>query len=143
MTILKKYWGIIALSIVLVALDIWSKEVFYTQFLAYYFFIKFLLSERMAERTRKIVSIAIWSIFIFAGATMFYVNNYMPHGPMIDTGDVVCQNDDHGPCGEKYIEDTRRLNIPDWAKFFRTSEAELLMLGLVFAGIVVSTKGRE
>lgn len=82
----------------------------------------------------------IWALFIVLCASMFYVNHYLPHGPMIDTGDVVCQNDDRGPCGEKYIEDTRRLNIPDWAKFFRTSEAELLIYALAFAGIIASSR---
>lgn len=62
---------------------------------------------------------------------------------MIDTGDVVCQNDDRGPCAEKFIEDTSNLNIPEWAKFFKQSEGMLLWMGLIFAGIVISTKKNE
>jgi hypothetical protein len=81
---------------------------------------------------------AIWAVFLIFFATTYYVNHYLPHGPHIDTGDVVCQNDGRGPCGESYIEDTRRLNIPSWAKFLRTSEADLLLLGLALAGVCVS-----
>lgn len=73
-------------------------------------------------------------------ALTFYVNWYMPHGPKYPTGEIVCQNDDRGPCGEQYKEDTRNLDIPEWAKFLRTSEATLLVMGLLFAGIVVGNR---
>ena len=56
--------------------------------------------------------------------------------PMVPTGDYVCKNDDRGPCGEKYIEDVRDLDIPNWAKFFKKSDGEILLFGLIFAGIV-------
>ena len=80
--------------------------------------------------------LASLAVIIFGLTT--YVNWYMPHGPMIDTGDVVCRNDDRGPCSEAYIEDTRNLDIPEWAKFLRTSENELLIFGLAFAAVYVS-----
>lgn len=66
----------------------------------------------------------------------------MPHGPMIDTGDIVCQNDDRGPCGEKYIEDTRGLDIPNWAKVLRESGV-MLLFGLAFAGICAGRKNDD
>jgi hypothetical protein len=83
---------------------------------------------------------AIWLAVIGLGGGVYYVNHYLPHGPMYATGDVVCQNDDRGPCGEEYREDFHRLDIPDWAKFFKGSEAELLLMGLVFAGIIASSR---
>jgi hypothetical protein len=83
---------------------------------------------------------AIWLAVISLGGGVYYVNHYLPHGPMYDTGDVVCQNDGRGPCGEEYKEDFRSLDIPQWAKFLKGSEAELLLMGLVFAGCVASSR---
>jgi hypothetical protein len=82
----------------------------------------------------------IWLAAIGLGGGIYYVNHYLPHGPMYDTGDVACQNDDRGPCGEQYEEDFHRLNIPDWAKFLKGSEAELLLMGLFVAGILASNR---
>ncbi len=64
---------------------------------------------------------------------MYYVNNYMPHGQMIATGQEVCINDGR-TCGEKYVEDTRNLDIPDWVRFLK-EEAETLIFALIFIGI--------
>ena len=69
---------------------------------------------------------------------IFYVNHYLPHGPSYPTGDIVCQNDDRGPCREEYKEDLRGLNIPNWAKFLRGSEGWGLVIGLLIAGGVIS-----
>ena len=67
----------------------------------------------------------------------------MPHGPSYPTGDIVCLYDDRGPCGEEYKEDLRNVDIPNWAKFLRKSEGELLLLGLLLAGIVISSAKNE
>ena len=67
----------------------------------------------------------------------------MPHGPSYDTGDVVCRNDDMGPCGEVYQEDMRNLNIPNWAKILRGSGTDLLMLGLAIIGIILSSTNKN
>jgi len=85
---------------------------------------------------------AIWLTAIGLGGGIYYVNHHLPHGPMYATGDVVCQNDDRGPCGEEYREDFENLDIPDWAKFLKGSEAGLLLMGLVFAGIIASVRPR-
>lgn len=135
--IIKKHLGLIAIGIISISLDIMQKHVFFTQLFSYFLFIKLLFSDYI-NTYRKKICVTIWiicAVWISAG---FYTNHYFPHGPLIDTGDVVCQNDDRGPCGESYIEDTRKLAVPDWVKFFRTSEAELLLFGLVFAGIIAS-----
>ena len=140
----KDHWRLISLSIVLVLLDIFFvKGFFYTLLLFYGLFIKLLLSEFINGKFRKVLAITIWAAFIAIGSLTAYVNWYLPHGPLIDTGDVVCQNDGRGPCGESYIEDTRGLHIPDWAKFLRTSEAGSLIFALAFAGAVASYKRED
>ena len=140
MDIFKKHSKLIILTIILISLDIYQKDLFFTIFLLYGLIIKFFLSESMNERLRKVLAIATWTAFLITTFLFYYSNHNFPRGPMIDTGDVVCQNDDRGPCGEKFIEDTRNLNIPEWAKFFKRSEGSLLWMGLLFAGIVISKK---
>lgn len=68
---------------------------------------------------------------------LYYVNHYLPKGPEYPTGEVICRNDDRGPCYPEYIEDVRYLNISSWAKFFKKSEGELLWMALLFLGVVV------
>lgn len=134
----KKHLGLVILSILLVSLDIFQKQLFFTILLIYGLLIKFFLSDLLGDRLRKALKIIIWTIFLLITFLLYYSNHYFPKGPMIDTGDVVCQNDGRGPCGEQFIEDTHNLNIPKWAKFFKQSEGNLLWMGLLFAGIVIS-----
>jgi hypothetical protein len=54
---------------------------------------------------------------------------------MYDTGDVVCENDDRGPCAEQYKEDTRALPIPEWAKFLRDN-FDLIFISLLLAAVI-------
>lgn len=95
------------------------------------------------DRSWRLLGSAIWTVFLILFVLGIYVNWYLPHGPSYPTGEVICQNDDRGPCAEEYKEDMRGLNIPDWAKFFRTSEAMLLMLALAFAGIIISKRSSD
>ena len=80
----------------------------------------------------------VWGLFFIISGLFYYVNHYLPHGPSYPTGDIVCQNDDRGPCREKYKEDLRELRIPTWAKFIKKPEGELVWMGLLFTGIVIS-----
>ncbi len=137
MNILKKHLGLVILTVVLVLLDILHKELFFTVLLIYGLLIKFLLTESISKKLRKILSVTIWTAALIITFLLYYSNHYFPRGPMIDTGDVLCQNDDRGPCSEKFIEDTSNLNVPTWVKFFKGSEGELLWFGLLFAGIVI------
>lgn len=57
-----------------------------------------------------------------------YGNHYFPHGPYIPTGEYQCANDGRGPCGEITVEDTRNLDVPDWVKFLRDNDSELMLL---------------
>jgi len=82
----------------------------------------------------------IWVAVVILMGGIYYVNHYLPRGPFVYTGEVVCENDDRGPCGEQRVEDIRGLRIPDWARFLKTSEAQLLLYGLVFGGIVASAR---
>jgi len=137
-TWIKQKWLWILVAIVLISLDIWHKELFFSLLLAYGLAIKFLLSDSLSAKLRKIFAVSIWSTLVVLVGLTVYVNYGIPHGPSYPTGDIVCQNDDRGPCGEEYKEDLRNVDIPNWAKFLRKSEGELLLFGLLFAGIVVS-----
>lgn len=84
------------------------------------------------------LKIATWvGVFILL-SVILYVNHYLPTGPMIDTGDVTCTNDGQGPCSEYYIEDVRNLQIPVWAKFFKSSNGELLLFGTLIIACFIS-----
>lgn len=84
----------------------------------------------MNKKTFNNLGIFVWWIFAITIGLTIYVNYFMPHGPSYPTGEIVCQNDERGPCGEEYKEDMRNLNIPDWAKFMR--EYFLLVLLVEF-----------
>lgn len=141
MSKLKKYLGLIILATVLIALDIYWKELFFTIFLVYGLLIKLLLSEFVTGKIKKVLATIIWAAFIITTGLTIYVNYYLPHGPSYPTGEYICQFDDRGPCAEKYIEDLRKVDIPNWAKFLRGSEGILLIFGLLIAGLTVSNKG--
>lgn len=138
-----KHLILIIISILLISLDIFWREIFFTLFLAYGLFIKFLLSAIARGNLKKILAAIIWISFAVIFGLTIYVNYYMPHGPNYPTGEVVCQNDDRGPCREKYMEDLGNLNIPNWAKFLRRSEGTLLLMGLLFAGLTISNKDEK
>jgi hypothetical protein len=137
-TWIKQKWILILVALILLSLDIWHKELFFSILFAYGLMIKFFLSDSLGVKLRKFFAVVIWSVFVVLVGLTVYVNYGMPHGPSYPTGDIVCQNDDRGPCGEEYKEDLRNVNIPNWAKFLRKSEGTLLLFGLLFAGIVIS-----
>ncbi len=90
------------------------------------------------ENIWRIIATTVWLSFLGVTVLLYYVHHYLPEGPKIPTGDIVCQNDGRGPCGESYVEEVRDLDIPGWAKFFKKSQGELLWMALLFVGIVVS-----
>ncbi|MCX6806693.1 MAG: hypothetical protein NT135_01040 [Candidatus Berkelbacteria bacterium] len=97
----------------------------------------------MNKKYWLILAVIIWATFILVSGLAYYVNHYLPHGSSYPTGEVVCRNDDRGPCGEEYKEDLRGLNIPNWAKFFRNDNWILLWIGLGIAGIAISGKSKS
>lgn len=99
----------------------------------------------MQEKTKttlwKITARVTWSAVIVIFVLTFYVNWYMPHGPKIYTGEYECRNDGRGPCEETYHEDLRKVDIPEWAKFFRNdtnSSGLLIVLGIL--GVIASSR---
>lgn len=96
----------------------------------------------MTKKLLHFCAVTIWILFFATFGLTYYVNNYLPHGPSYPTGEIVCQNDDRGPCGEVYKEDMRNLNIPDWAKFLR--EYFLVpVIGLGILGFYVNNKYKD
>jgi hypothetical protein len=98
--------------------------------------------QSLSQRAAKLTSVAIWGLLACGVVLTFYVNHYMPHGPTAPTGDIVCQNDDRGSCGEEYKEDTSRLDIPEWAKFLRENFV-LALMSLAVAGIYCQSKAND
>ena len=90
-----------------------------------------------SDREWRVLGIVIWIILVAFSGLVFYVNHYLPHGPMYATGDVVCQDDNQGQCGPGYKEDLSLVNIPAWAKDVR--EYWLLpWIGLILLGGLAS-----
>ena len=97
----------------------------------------------MNKRFWGILSKIIWVAFFIVCGLTYYVNHYLPHGPSYSTGEIICQNDGRGPCGEEYKEDLRGINIPNWAKLFRNDGWILLWIGLGAIGMIASGKANE
>lgn len=116
-------------------------EFFYIFAFVYYLLIRLLLSDKLDIDLRKTIKKSLWILLVVVGILTFYVNNYLPKGPFISTGDVVCMNDGRGPCEETSVEDTRNLNIPDWAKFLKNNGIHLIMSILFLA--IVSSRDRD
>lgn len=97
----------------------------------------------LTKNVSKIISIIIFILFISMCGLTDYVNQNMPHGPFYATGDIVCENDDRGPCGEEYKEDMRGLDIPKWVKFLRENFDNLFLLLPVASICCISKKEDE
>lgn len=91
------------------------------------------------ERVWRLAAKAIWLILTVILITTIYANNHYPHGTTIHTGEFSC-NDNGGGCAEDTKEDTRNLNIPQWAKFVKdnTNMAILAFFVLGIAGLAMS-----
>jgi len=94
----------------------------------------------MDKKTYNIFGVIVWWIFAISMGLTIYVNYFLPHGQSYPTGEVVCQNDGRGPCGEEYKEDMSKLNIPDWAKFLREYFV-LFFIGLPILAMYLQSKG--
>jgi len=109
--------------------------------LATCFFIAFF-NGSMGKRLWITSKITIWCLFLFVMGFTVYVNYFLPHGEQYETGEVVCANDERGPCGPEIKEDLRNLNIPRWAKVLRKDGVAFLMM-LSFIGVLLSSKNLE
>lgn len=61
------------------------------------------------------VVVAVTSLLIYSA------NHFYPKGNMYQTDNVLCINDDRGPCGNEYDENLNELQVPGWVKFFKGS----------------------
>jgi len=92
-------------------------------------------------RETALLGAVIWILYFALSLLTFYVNHYLPHGPMFATGDVVCESDEQGPCGPEYKEGLSAVKIATWARVVR--EYWLLpWVGLALLGALVSGKMR-
>ncbi len=139
----KTYSGIIVVSIILIGLYLFSKDIFFLIIWAYGLGLYLLVKLPIPKKVLKVLSVILWICFIAFSFLFYYSNHHYEKGPMFDTGDIICINDGRGPCAEKYIEDPRYLNIPRWAKLFKTSGGELLWFGTLLAAGIASGVSKE
>ena len=90
----------------------------------------------------KAVSVIVGILIVGVMSLTFYVNRFMPHGTSYATGEIVCQYDDRGSCGEERKEDVSGLAIPHWAKFLREYFVGVVVL-LIFAGAYAFDKAKD
>jgi len=93
----------------------------------------------MKNKLWSILIIIIWVSIFVVPFLIYYVNHYLPKGTYYPTGEIICKYGDRGPCKEEYKEYVRDLNIPDWAKFFKTNGL-ILWYGLFLVGAIMSGK---
>lgn len=97
----------------------------------------------MDKKTYNTLGIIVWWILAILIGLFIYVK-FLPHGPMINMGEECNEYNDGRSvaCGDRYVEDTRRLDIPDWAKFIRgDSRFVFLLIGLPVLAMYLQTKG--
>jgi hypothetical protein len=138
--IIKKNSVTIIISVILIALSFYHKDSFLVVMLIYGLLLKLLASKLIKGKVRKYLSVVIWASLAIMIVLMFYVNHYLPHGPSYPTGDYESAFDGRGPAAEIYHEDMSKLDIPDWAKFVRSSAGWCLIFFLVIAGSIASGK---
>lgn len=131
-TFIQEHHVMALITIALLILFALHREWFFLILLAYVYLIRLLLSNLVKDNVRKILNIIIWTTVIVLSGIIFYVHHYMPKGPLVGTGDFECAYDGRGPCGEAQVEDMSKLNIPSWAKFFKSSAGLLLIFALLF-----------
>ncbi len=91
----------------------------------------------MNKKIKLTITIIIWTTIVILAGLTYYANHYIPDGPQYPAGDYICLNDGRGPCGPKYKEDLSQTDIPDWAKFFKTNNALMLIIGLALIDIIL------
>lgn len=136
---LNENLGKVILSIVLIGLSIWHSDPFFVVLLVYGMGLYLIITKIKSKRILLVLVITIWAAFTGVTGLTVYVNYWMPHGPSYYDGNT-CEFSDDGPCRDIYREDLSKVNIPEWAKFFRDDAGKVLWYGLLLAGILVSFK---
>ena len=88
------------------------------------------------DKQRRRLGKAVLALWVILSGLIFYVNHFMPHGPMRDRKGVVCENDDQGPC----VEDRSRLHIPGWAKLMRSDGVLIACIGLAIVWLIITAR---
>ena len=137
-SIIRQNLGKIIISAILFFLYFWHSDYFFLAILLYGIGL-YLITEKVKSRKIFIaLSVVIWALFVLTTGAIIYEKSFLPRGPMYPMDLYTCDFTGEGPCGEIYYEDLSSLNIPSWAKFVRKNE-ESLCLGLLFAGILISS----
>ena len=120
---LHRQWPLLLVPIAIAFDFFWVGQAWYSPLVIYGLFIRYLIQTSLSKAKRRVIfyTLGIAAAVIFVAG--YYVNYYMPHGPMIDGLE------------EFYAEDMRNLNIPDWAKFLRSHDVALFF-ALAFAAVV-------
>ena len=133
---IKKYWLGIIIIFFMLWLSLRDSDLFWIALLVFGIIIYLISTKPIPKKISRIILIITWMSFLAVSGLIFYINHYLPHGPRYPTGIEVCY--EWGPCHEVYKEDLRGLNIPKWAKFFKQSEGELLWMGLLVIGVIIT-----
>lgn len=137
---LKENSGMVTWTIVLTLLSFFQGDLFWMCILVYVFIVRIFYSDFFSEKIKKKIAGAIWIISIILAISIYYVNSQFSHGEMYETGEIVCLNDERGPCGEQMREDLRGLDNPSWAIFLK-KYGLILIMALVIAGLtLIDTK---
>ncbi len=89
----------------------------------------------------KVLGIACLAVAVALMGGGYYLNHYTPRGPMYETGDVVCGNDDRGPCMEERREDMSALALPDWQKDVKAYGPILgILLAALGSGLIANSR---
>ena len=142
-TFIQEHSTMALITIALLIMFALDRDWFFPILLAYVFLIRLLLSKLVKDNVRKILKIIIWPTVIILCGIIFYVNHYMPKGQFVGTGDYECAYDGRGHCGEVQKEDMRKLNIPYWAKVFKSDMGFGLVFALVFLGMANKYGGHK
>lgn len=140
MNLIKEHSGFAVFTAIMLLLSFIHKDTFFLIVLFYILLLNILLSSFIHHKHRTLIARSFWCLVILIGLLTYCVNNYMPHGAWIDPDCISYQGDPRGDGGEnECVEDTRDLNIPDWATFIRNNGI-ILLLALSFAAICASNK---
>lgn len=124
-------------------LTIINQTITFLILLLYFYALRYLNSKNFSPNLHTAILVMIWSSLIIVFSLVFYVNHYIPRGPVIKTDEIVCEYGDRGQCGELMVEDMRRLNIPGWAKIIKGGHGMIFMVFLLIAGCVVINNRKD
>jgi len=100
-------------------------------------------SKKLKKHCLLALAILIWTVSAIFMIFVYIANHNYAHGPSYPTGDIVCLNDDRGPCEPEYKEDISNLDVPNWVKFFKENNIIMFPVALILVGIVTYYMSKE